>query len=831
MELFTQDWSMSRKLRMPAISRLQKVHNVELALEVLKAKGVDLKDEHGCAIESRDVVDGHREKTLTVLWKIIFAFQVEVLLDEEQLKEEIGFLKRTWRTRQKLDALRANRDVAEKPKEKKPSFQHSSTKITLLMDWVNTVSVFYNTKAENFTVSFSDGQILCYLIHHYHPSHLPLGAVCQKTTQTVECGQQGRVGLNCSSSDSDNSFDVWPGLRTGTEASVDFTELLENEKKNFQLVNAAVSYLGGVPAMINPADMSNTIPNEKVVMCYLSFLCARLLDLRNETRAARIIQGAWRKYRLKAELKRYKKHFRAQQVMKDQRCVYVKILKSILTLQAAVRGRIEYKKFQRLKRSAVTIQAFYRGMVDRQKLLQQRVSVAKIQDFYKACVLGRNQREKYLKLKRSAILIQAAFRGHQARWHSKKLQAALKIQAWFRGNMARQEFIAKQKAIAIVRRCMQTRLHRNRFQKIQESVCIIQRRWRETLDARRVRHDFLKMRSSTVKIQSFWRGRSVMLNLQKAQKAACVIQSSYRGYVQRKAYQRMRTFCRGWLVRRPLKERAQARRRQRFSAAVYHNLCAMKIQRGLRAHWALKSAKRQLHYVIYIQRWIRAKLQKKRYLEKKVKIIKVQRAVRVWLSLRNTAATVIQHAIKKYLYKKREQRVQLGIIKAQALWRGHQSRKANDTAKVVAMRHRFRKVNREVKEEDRLCNKTTVAIDYLLQYKHFSYILAALKHLGAAIEVFPVWEVIIFAIQILLNLSKYYKTTEAVYAVENSVITLLDLLQIYREKAGDKVADKGGSIFTKTCFLLAILLQDEQRALPTYPSKVKARPRIAPDWS
>lgn len=46
--------------------------------------------------------------------------------------------------------------------------------------------------------------------------------------------------------------------------SIEFKELLENEKNNFRLVNTAVSDLGGVPAMMNPADMSNTIPNEKV---------------------------------------------------------------------------------------------------------------------------------------------------------------------------------------------------------------------------------------------------------------------------------------------------------------------------------------------------------------------------------------------------------------------------------------------------------------------------------------------------------------------------------------------------------------------------------------
>lgn len=41
-------------------------------------------------------------------------------------------------------------------------------------------------------------------------------------------------------------------------------------------------------------------------MSYVSFLCARLLDLRNETRAARVIQGAWRKYRLKKDVEVYK---------------------------------------------------------------------------------------------------------------------------------------------------------------------------------------------------------------------------------------------------------------------------------------------------------------------------------------------------------------------------------------------------------------------------------------------------------------------------------------------------------------------------------------------
>ena len=57
--------------------------------------------------------------------------------------------------------------------------------------------------------------------------------------------------------------------------------------------------LGGVPVMIKASDMSNTIPDEKVVITFTLYLCARLLDLRAETRAARVIQSAWRQYQLR----------------------------------------------------------------------------------------------------------------------------------------------------------------------------------------------------------------------------------------------------------------------------------------------------------------------------------------------------------------------------------------------------------------------------------------------------------------------------------------------------------------------------------------------------
>lgn len=62
---------------------------------------------------------------------------------------------------------------------------------------------------------FSDGRVLCHLIHHYHPCYVPLEAVCQRTTQTVECSRTHTVGLNSSSSsflESDTSLNVMEGI-------------------------------------------------------------------------------------------------------------------------------------------------------------------------------------------------------------------------------------------------------------------------------------------------------------------------------------------------------------------------------------------------------------------------------------------------------------------------------------------------------------------------------------------------------------------------------------------------------------------------------------------
>lgn len=62
---------MSCQLRVPAISRTQKIHNVDVALKALAAADYQINGN----ITAKDIADGHREKTLSLLWQIIYKFR------------------------------------------------------------------------------------------------------------------------------------------------------------------------------------------------------------------------------------------------------------------------------------------------------------------------------------------------------------------------------------------------------------------------------------------------------------------------------------------------------------------------------------------------------------------------------------------------------------------------------------------------------------------------------------------------------------------------------------------------------------------------------------
>ncbi|KAM8930263.1 abnormal spindle-like microcephaly-associated protein [Pelodytes ibericus] len=792
MELLTQNWSLSRKLRVPAISRLQKMHNVEVALQVLTERGVQIKDERGITVTSKDIVDRHRERTLALLWRIVFTFQVDVLLSIKQLKEEIGFLRRSYSTQKKLAALRSFTGSENPKKRESDPFtpENYNERMLLLLEWVNAVCAFYSTKVENFTVSFSDGRVFCYLINHYHPSYLPLSAVCQRTTQTIECTDTGTVGLN-SSSDSDSSLDLWPGMcDQGYTTSTLYKELLENERTNYTLVHGAVSNLGGIPAMIHHSDMSNTIPDEKIVITYLSFLCARLLDLRQETKAARVIQAAWRKYRLKAEeLLQQRKHKAACTIKAAiVRFVKKRRLKKVLAAVViqkywrryqAQKQFVKLKEYRLMETQAVIIQRYWRGCLARkhyarargsviflQAIIRTKIAVAAykrvlyatgtLQTYLHSWLLSKRQRQKYLQLKSAALVIQYAFkkwkreklRRHTEaavllqrnfrKWRARKLLAQqtaavtiqaryrmykekqkyqdvknkiIKIQSWYRSCRQRQAFLITQKHIVTLqkyyRAYKQGRTDRAHYLLKRCAAISIQRWYRSERDRKVERETFLKTKRAIVTLQATYRGWKARNQMQKLNLAAICIQSRFRRLVAqrnlnaikqaalviqrhcravlagRRERQRYLELCRAARKVQTLWRSKVLRERQRRHEAVIliqsfyrMHVCSTKYKMMIQACKLIQS-----HYKAYKA----GKAQRSCYLSMKAAATVLQAACRGWKTRRqyqsfHEAASTIQYAYQSYRLRKRYITMRTAAVSIQRYYRATTSARLQEVA-------------------------------------------------------------------------------------------------------------------------------------------------------
>ncbi|KAL4219252.1 hypothetical protein ACF0H5_021834 [Mactra antiquata] len=508
-----------KTVRVPAISRLQKIHNVELVFKELAQQKIDPG-----TVSARDIVDGHREKTLSLLWTIILQYQVAMVINLEQLKEEIQILERSLRLRHKINQLTNFGNGVTKTQLSDDKDLHTQDeRLNLLLKWCSAVCAFYDIKIENFTVSFSDGRALCHILHYYHPGLVPLTCIQHETTMThVESmGKNCQQNLNCSLNDSLNTSAVFGEM----EDPAVYEKLLANERENFKLLSEKVKEIGGVPMMLRSTDMSNTIPDEKVVVTYLMYLCARLLDIRQESRAARVIQHAWKSYRLRK--------FEAE--LKEKSRV-------IIVLQRAVRSFLGRRREIRRQNAAITLQKYWRG--HRAKKIVERLRQDKImkkqQDavrIVQKTVQRYIYRRRYLQMKSSVILVQAYCRGYLVR--RRLNNAATCIQSSYRGFRARKHVQMMTQAAIKIQAHFRGYQVRKSIQKECEAARIIQKRFRGYLGMKIESRTFATKRLSCVTIQKCWR-KYMARKYRKENDASSKIQACWKGYFARKRYNNMR---------------------------------------------------------------------------------------------------------------------------------------------------------------------------------------------------------------------------------------------------------------------------------------------------
>ncbi|XP_041471863.1 LOW QUALITY PROTEIN: abnormal spindle-like microcephaly-associated protein homolog [Lytechinus variegatus] len=682
-ELLTQNWTLSKELRVPAISRLQKVHNVEVAFKMLKDRGIDVE---GGGLNERVIVDGHREKTLELLWRIIFHYQVGVMLNEEQIREEIAFLTKHRKLKEKMSALKGLNQGPSQPNLDGPHLYFKSPQLMLLMDWCKAVCSFYDMQIENFTVSFCDGRALCLLIHHYHPSLLPYDRINQNTTLMQFQREEREDDLNASCDEAFNG--TWSQtFSPSTGKETDQEKLLANERQNFKLLYEKVNELGGVPMMVRSADMSNTIPDEKVVITYVSYLCARLLDLRQETRAARTIQLAWRAHHLRKEEKmRMVREKAASKIQSAMRSFLLKrreerIGGAVLKIQTAVRGFLARQTARRLRReaairkqvqaatliqaaargflvrraiswqhrAATVIQSALRGHLIRTRVARMQRAALTIQGWYRSQQETRNARKRYVELKMASVRVQAIWRGILVRRLVEKMKAAITIQAVWRGFYVRLLY-QKQRAAAII---LQSHFRRHRamehFRKLRGAVIKMQALYRSKVKGEVQRAKYCALRDAAIVMQKVYRGRLVRRDVLRI-RSAVKIQAAFRGCIQRAVYMRLRNSA--VLIQAHVKG-VQARRR--FAMLRQATIVLQTRYRAvLNGREVCREYNIRRGAAIIIQSAVRSYQQRQRFLKIKHSIVCLQSAVRRYLCLRNyrqlsQAAVVVQKRYRAVL--------------------------------------------------------------------------------------------------------------------------------------------------------------------------------------
>lgn len=178
-----------------AAQRVIKVRNVRIALAAATEAGIDLTQLSGnrgeanekVAVRVDDVLSGHCREVLALLWGIA-GKSFERTVPVAHLDTEVRLLER------KISNKGVRPDTAEFSLQ-----QGNSNPVTRqLFAWVRAVCGLYGVTVRNCGSSFTDGSVLCLLIHHYVPSLVPWTSIQIPPPVPLDVAQQvlgtGHVG-------------------------------------------------------------------------------------------------------------------------------------------------------------------------------------------------------------------------------------------------------------------------------------------------------------------------------------------------------------------------------------------------------------------------------------------------------------------------------------------------------------------------------------------------------------------------------------------------------------------------------------------------------------
>ncbi|GAB1214886.1 hypothetical protein ATERTT37_004065 [Aspergillus terreus] len=242
---------LSKRLKFPCLSRAVKLFNIQIALEALCSTPYRNLADH---LRAEDVVDGHREKTIALLWGLVSKWDLSGLVDLDEVRNEVDRLK------QKAVSQLGYEQVKDEEWFQAQDYGTEDDAATLLKQWATILAQLRGLRAENLTTSFADGKIYESIVDEY---------------ESYIAGQN----QNNSSCKGSTASSLQTRLRA-LGCSAPFANLIAS------------------------SGSKSHIPDSDFTVGALAFLCSRLLSATKRARAATVLQRRWRRILTRRDLQR-----------------------------------------------------------------------------------------------------------------------------------------------------------------------------------------------------------------------------------------------------------------------------------------------------------------------------------------------------------------------------------------------------------------------------------------------------------------------------------------------------------------------------------------------
>uniref|UniRef100_A0A1I8MRZ1 Calponin-homology (CH) domain-containing protein n=1 Tax=Musca domestica TaxID=7370 RepID=A0A1I8MRZ1_MUSDO len=612
MEIILLRDDLTKQLRVPAISRLQRIFNVNLGLKALSEADFHLKGE----ISANDIVDGHREKTLSLLWQIIYKFR------SPKFHAAAKVIQQWWRNSW-LKVV-----IARRMRRKEELRREAAA---------TTIQKFYR------------GLITRRKVEAYRQERTAAAVVLQKNYRSHLMRRRFLMTLKC-------IVIIQNWYRATLQGKM--------ERDQYQKLRKSAICIQRRWRLKKEASALR----EQAILEKCKY--------HQERKAAACrIQALWRGYVARQSYSRtlsavllIQKMYRSRYLMNQQRSEYEQLRKSTVFIQRKFRANREMKQqrdyYKQLRTNAIRVQRCYRATVlmrqQRQQYLNIRQKIIIIQRKWRATLLSRNVRVHFIAMQYYATVIQQKFRATKAMRIERENYLHLRtciinIQRRFRAKLlmrrAYREYRDKMIAIKII----QSRFHaykkmryqRAKYQGTRAAVLCIQEHFRNYLQMREERQAYLRFRQAAVSIQRAYRTHRVMKVQQGAyqqlKRAVVCIQRRYRATLAMRAQRREYLRQRSLIVSIQLRVKATLLARQIRQQYLYHRSLIIQVQRRFRAKKQMEIEMKHFTYVrsqvICIQTYFRSHLLTKQYQNayraQRLAAIKIQSWYRSILEMRN----------------------------------------------------------------------------------------------------------------------------------------------------------------------------------------------------